>query len=61
MRQRLDMRRRISVFNQEKADAELARVVSQELNTEAIDEYGRGLLYTHFRTNEHLTARYVQS
>jgi len=39
MRQRLDMRRRISVFNQEKADAELARVVSQELNTEAIDEY----------------------
>ncbi len=61
MHQRLDMQQRISVFNQEKADAELTRVVSQELNTEAIDEYEQDLLYTHFCTNEHLTAQYIQS
>ncbi len=61
MHWRLNMWWRISVFNQEKADAELTRVVSQELNTEAINEYEWGLLYTHFHTNEHLTAQYVQS
>jgi hypothetical protein len=55
------MQQRISVFNQEKADAELTRVISQELNTEAINEYEQDLLYTHFHTNEHLTAQYVQS
>lgn len=57
--QKLGLIWRFSVFNQEEADAELARVVSQELNTEMIDEYGWELLYTHFCMKGHLAAQYV--
>ena len=61
MHQRLNLQWKIFIFSSEKTDTELTRVISQELNTETINEYEQNLLYIYFYTNEHLTAQYVQS
>ena len=49
--------RRMTPFERFRSDERLFEVLKQELETGSVEGYGRGLLYTHFRTNGHLVTQ----
>lgn len=59
VRLRLDLglRRQISFHDKEEADQLLLEIVQEELTKGIISDYGRGHLYTYFRTQQHLVSR----
>lgn len=57
LRLELGLRRRISFQNREEADRLLLEVVQAELSKRVISDYGRGHLYTYFRTKQHLVSQ----
>jgi hypothetical protein len=44
-------------FERFRSDERLFEVLKQELETGSVEGYGRGLLYTPFRTNGHLVTQ----
>jgi len=57
LRARLGLTRRVSRFNREEADERLLNIVQKELDKGAIEGYGRGYLYSHFRNQMHCISR----
>lgn len=57
LRLELGLKRRILFRNREEADQLLLEIVQTELSKGIINDYGRGHLYTYFRTNQHLVSR----
>ncbi|SLM37352.1 hypothetical protein LPUS_00753 [Lasallia pustulata] len=51
------MTRRVSVFDREEADKKHLEIIQQELDKGTNEGYGRGLLYTYFRTKGFLVSR----
>ena len=59
LRKSMSIHKRVSVFNRAEIDAELQRVIEEEFARGIIDEYGKNLLYYHFRTRENIISRYI--
>jgi translation initiation factor IF-1 len=59
IRKDMGLLRRRDAFNQEEADRMLLEIVQKELDKGHIEGYGRGNLYTYFRSQMHIVSRYV--
>jgi hypothetical protein len=55
----MGLHRRLSLDRYEEIDGILKEVVRKELDKGGIEGYGRGLLYTHFRSHMHIISRYL--
>lgn len=55
----MGLHRRLSLDRYEEIDSILKEVVRKELDKGGIEGYGRGLLYTHFRSHMHIISRYL--
>jgi hypothetical protein len=51
--------RRMTPFERHRSDERLFEVLKKELENGRVEGFGRGLLWTHFRTNGHLVSRYI--
>jgi hypothetical protein len=59
IRKDMGLLRRRDSFNQEDADRMLLKIVQKELDKGHIEGYGRGNLYTYFRSQMHIVSQYV--
>src|ERR1700722_17947212 len=50
--------RRLSIFDRAQLEEQLREAIKGELDKGAIEGYGRGLLYTHFRTSGFIATRF---
>lgn len=58
-RKKLGLLRKIAAKDMKEADEDLLKVVRKAFDDETIQKYGRGLLWTHFRSHGNLVSRYV--
>lgn len=58
-RKKLGLLRKIAAGDTTQADTDLIETVRKAFSDETIQKYGRGLLWTHFRSHGNLVSRYI--
>ena len=58
IRKDLGLTRRLAIAHRKEADGRLFEVLTEELKDGRIEGYGRGLLYTYFKSKGHAASRY---
>jgi transposase len=59
VRRQLGLWRRLSIFDRQGLEEQLREAIKVELDKGVIESYGKGLLYTHFRTSGFIATRYI--
>lgn len=58
-RKKLGLLRKVAAGNTIQADTDLIETVRKAFSDETIQKYGRGMLWTHFRSHGNLVSRYI--